>query len=1128
MMPAGRSVAPLIWLLLAAWGPPPGVRAQDTPVFVAPEELEGGCQYSETATSTCAAAGLVAIFDPEDCGRAVAYLDAGPDFHPTVEDSSLSTDSYPPGCYVWTQNNNKLYINVGTTNIRSCSTEYTCVCMTSACVDSAAPQTAAPATSEPTVAPTTLAPTAAPDTIGPTAVPATIAPTVVPTTLAPTGAPATLAPTDVPKTIAPTDVPKTIAPTDVPKTIAPTDVPKTIAPTDVPKTIAPTDVPKTIAPTDVPKTVAPTDVPKTIAPTDVPKTIAPTDVPKTIAPTDVPKTIAPTDVPKTMAPTDVPKTIAPTGVPETIAPTGVPTTLEPTGGPQTMAPTGVPATHAPTTVPAAAVTAAPSASPATDAPETAGPGPTNGTSPPRAPDDRTGAPDTQLPTNPAVTGAPQSAAPATTSTRAPDSDSPGVGAPPTKPPPVAGARLVWTYADDVKSETVAAVGIRVRIAASLATFDANNWRAEPRSILRFSTNNPMLSRGLQAALGRHELTLAVDRNNRTFVDFSIRFAEYRADMDETITFTLADDAVTGGTDILRAQGYMQAKVTVHHVEPPVSENVVAVSAVMSAAASAQQLALLMDVECGNGSRTKVPRSMHPLGVSIDHSDCFGALVWDTTIVTSAAIIQFLMALLAGYVVKFNSFLVPTHWLPVRTVRAAHGLVRFPGGLLFVFYFLYQGQAKCAWILTFDGGVHTVVGLFFMSLLIALPLWISWFLYNELKTRQARYREVDERHGKVFEFIMGKGEWVSRRRKNPVTFRFSLQLRAFTARCGWFLLLDFALMMVIGLGSAIPATSYQQCGHVRLALGLATVICLGVELYFQPHIRPRDNVFDCIRFMLQATGLFCQGRAYYAENITHPAMIAAAMIFLIAIFLLIVKLLMDIGCEVYIFLKRRRTILQKMEWAEFDYSDDEADQPGDGQGGHKCYELPSLGAKGSSVLEASEVPETRSWNGLKDEIANPLLDWDALKGEVNADVVSRQKSEDRTWLELVADANTEGSPSVAPGFRRPSGFSVSSPLAALVSSPAPSISIAASPSAQSPVNLPFVSRFPSAANSDGSDDDLAVTSPYVLSTPTEFPKPSRRHKIATTDPTSPFSRPNLTVAPRTLKVSGGIRRPSLQV
>eukprot|EP00659_Diplonema_papillatum_P021144 gene21144-32572_t len=202
------------------------------------------CTYFEEKTAlTCADSltpGAMNVESVADCRKAADAVNLVG--RTTGLPAAEALNNWPGGCYVFTQDNNKLLFNSppgGTTTASCAQSDLYCICQTVSCANpTSTPLTGAPATLPPaTGAPKTGIPsTGAPETHAPP--PATEAPaTAAPRTATPTGAPATAAPaTAAPATDTPASTP---ASPGVPETPAPTGTPPPPPPPPPPTGVVP-------------------------------------------------------------------------------------------------------------------------------------------------------------------------------------------------------------------------------------------------------------------------------------------------------------------------------------------------------------------------------------------------------------------------------------------------------------------------------------------------------------------------------------------------------------------------------------------------------------------------------------------------------------------------------------------------------------------------------------------------------------------------------------------------------------------------------------------------------------------------------------------------------------------------
>eukprot|EP01064_Diplonema_japonicum_P036502 TRINITY_DN821_c3_g1_i1.p1 TRINITY_DN821_c3_g1~~TRINITY_DN821_c3_g1_i1.p1 ORF type:complete len:1015 (+),score=197.13 TRINITY_DN821_c3_g1_i1:205-3249(+) len=675
--------------------------------------------------------------------------------------------------------------------------------------------------------------------------------------LPPTDAP----PTPAPPTAVPTDAPATDPPaTPAPPTAVPTNAPATPAPPTAQPTAEPTDAPATPAPPTAQPTAEPTDAPATDAPaTDPPATDPPaTNPPDTDAPaTPAPPTAVPTDAPPTPAPPTAVPTVAP---PTPAPPTAVPTDAPPTPAPPTAVPTDAPATPAPPT-------AVPTDAPPTLAPPTAVP-----TDAPATPAPPTPAPPTAVPTNPPVTPAPPTLIPATAvPTVAPDTPAPPTAVPTQAPDTPAPPTATPTQAPDTNPPDTA------------VPTAAPDTQAPPTAV---PTDAPPTAIPTKAPDTGAPDTMAPATNPPDTVG-------------PTPVPTLDPNVLKN-----------------HAALEEIDKDLAIATAVLGplsgpAAPQAAMIAVMLDGTC-NSEDKKLSFALHPTQIDLYGSYAAGAVVGNLAIVIGAVAVLYCVLHL---MVLCKCITETEH------VLDAQGMMRFPSAPLFILLFFYQGTFLGAFrlIISPDPGWLRSWGLAAAGLLIGAPIWIGWKINKDVdkftKDGKGYYRTDDQVRGKLFNFIVGPGEWVSTTKRNHWVQRYQTMVRSFKQKYSWFIVGDFLLMALMAGARVTNTDSWVRCGNVRLFMSLVNWIALIIEGYLLPHARMRDNVMDVMRLFMQGLGLLCMAIGFYSETYDHWGFRAASPIFIGVMVLIILKLVMDMVTEGWIFFSKRRLRLQRATWGD---------------------------------------------------------------------------------------------------------------------------------------------------------------------------------------------------------------------
>ena len=184
------------------------------------------------------------------------------------------------------------------------------------------------------------------------------------------------------------------------------------------------------------------------------------------------------------------------------------------------------------------------------------------------------------------------------------------------------------------------------------------------------------------------------------------------------------------------------------------------------------------IAMGCGVEKEFPWYFHPLRFEVSGSMAAGAIVGNLLITAVAAILCVTLAALFKTTGAVQS---------VFNTEDAYGLLRFPSAPLFVFIVLYQGLALAGMVLT----AHPpTLGLFLLGasttvICFALPCYMLVLVKKNVPT-EAFYEPVPDREDStVATFLLGPGEWVSRRPSYHFALRFTCALRSFTQKevCG---------------------------------------------------------------------------------------------------------------------------------------------------------------------------------------------------------------------------------------------------------------------------------------------------------------------------------------------------------
>eukprot|EP01065_Artemidia_motanka_P046132 TRINITY_DN6919_c0_g1_i2.p1 TRINITY_DN6919_c0_g1~~TRINITY_DN6919_c0_g1_i2.p1 ORF type:complete len:1078 (+),score=192.06 TRINITY_DN6919_c0_g1_i2:298-3531(+) len=337
---------------------------------------------------------------------------------------------------------------------------------------------------------------------------------------------------------------------------------------------------------------------------------------------------------------------------------------------------------------------------------------------------------------------------------------------------------------------------------------------------------------------------------------------------------------------------------------------VAVAGVAGTAAAAQaaQLAILSDTTCrAEGTMEGMPWQLHPTRITIGGSLYAGAAVMNIAVAAAAAALW-----------VFFLWLLPR--LPVKKLRNhpdPQGLLMCPSGLIFLFFFLYQGSVFSA----FRVAVHPastlqrVIGYTVLLVCVAIPFKVGRDAIRGVRGRKARVRRDWERKSPLLVWFVGAGEWVSRTRTDHWVSRYQHVVRPYKADRPWAITVDFGSMVLLGAANAPHTPTMRDCALVRLSSGTVLLIQAVIVIALRPYLRPRDNPTDAARLCLQSAALFIASVGFFLEREDWGGFAAAAHLLTASLVFVVFKVVSDVGAWLWTVCTGRRVQLQLLEWGE---------------------------------------------------------------------------------------------------------------------------------------------------------------------------------------------------------------------
>ena len=321
------------------------------------------------------------------------------------------------------------------------------------------------------------------------------------------------------------------------------------------------------------------------------------------------------------------------------------------------------------------------------------------------------------------------------------------------------------------------------------------------------------------------------------------------------------------------------------------------------AGSAMKL-ILVSGSCDLSSKKKIPGVYNPTGLVVGGSEAAGTILSNAAIIVAVTILMKLFAMiLKALSPKSTAFF---------NASDPEGFLRFPSGPLFVLQWFYQGTCLASLILTFYP--PSILG-FILGIVSAVTLFMIPFLvlYSMHKGVPGLAFYADDSRSRLFNFVFGTGEWVSRFHADHWVQKHSSVMRAYKQKCVWFLFIEFESSFAMAAIAAIKTENIIQCGHVRVAQAIIFLLTLGIEAKYWPHARHRDSVTDFILIGSQCAALMFAAVAFYREETKGDLHSASSGLLAVAGFVLSAKVVVDILCEVYILITGRRRKLQQKVW-----------------------------------------------------------------------------------------------------------------------------------------------------------------------------------------------------------------------
>ena len=127
---------------------------------------------------------------------------------------------------------------------------------------------------------------------------------------------------------------------------------------------------------------------------------------------------------------------------------------------------------------------------------------------------------------------------------------------------------------------------------------------------------------------------------------------------------------------------------------------------------------------------------------------------------------------------------------------------------------------------------------------------------------------------------------------------------------YFLFPTFCASLALSAAAAIDTDSYVGCGHVRIAMTLVLLALLVMDAVLRPFCRMRDLLMDVLIKSTQMVACVLMAIGYYQETEKGAVFDMATLFLIVCAVLILLKVLLDVGCELYVLMTRTRARLQE--------------------------------------------------------------------------------------------------------------------------------------------------------------------------------------------------------------------------
>ena len=315
--------------------------------------------------------------------------------------------------------------------------------------------------------------------------------------------------------------------------------------------------------------------------------------------------------------------------------------------------------------------------------------------------------------------------------------------------------------------------------------------------------------------------------------------------------------------------------------------------------------------CNIPDNTKLPFPLHPTGIKISDSAAAGAVIFNSLIVGVFTLVMRLILLL------FDMKLIPESVVPATLFDGfmdTQGMLRFPSAPLFVLQGLYQGTFLAALLLIRSppdelSAVWVAVGVVTTLICVLIPA-VVFIITKRAIPMDAIFYEDNVELSDIKEYWIGPGEWISVERNNHWINRYASVVRSYREKFVYFSTVQFFTSGLVAIAVSISATGVT-CGVIKLSMAAVFISLALFCVVIMPFCRMCDNHIVAITYLVHGISLTCTGIYFITNN--SPILDVAGVLHYIVMGFLILKVVVSVLIEIYLFSTDRRIRLQENHW-----------------------------------------------------------------------------------------------------------------------------------------------------------------------------------------------------------------------